>query len=208
MSTGTPTASMSTNLSPNTDYKLTMCPTYTSTAGSLSVNFSGPGSILEKVPKPNSFYTYVYVVINTANNIIQAIVPNSDFSNIANFPASDYTVYGLAVLTDNVNFSPFVNQPFSNLQTSISSGATCATLSSNSVLVRVQNGCVNIGNFSGTASSTSITANQTLSSSQVINAGINLNYKAAKSITLVPIPGSGFMADQGSVFKAEIGICP
>lgn len=201
-------SSMTATLSANTNYVMTISSTInTNSVGTVNVNFSGVGSILPPVPIENSSYSYNYVIVNNATNLVRAIQSSSDLSNATNFSAGNYTVYGISYLTDNVDFTSFVNQPFTNLQSATSGGNICALLSSNNVLVNIQNNCQNTITLNGVAITGTQAVNESITSTQVVNTGVNLTYRAGNSITLSPMTGSGFSADSGSVFKAEIGGC-
>ncbi|GGD50490.1 hypothetical protein GCM10011514_13410 [Emticicia aquatilis] len=62
----------------------------------------------------------------------------------------------------------------------------------------------NKDNFSGTNTSLTFNASQTISATNIISSSAKINYNAAKSITLLP----GFSADSGTVFNAKIAGCP
>lgn len=62
----------------------------------------------------------------------------------------------------------------------------------------------NKDNFSGTNTSLTFNASQTISATNIISSSAKINYNAAKSITLLP----GFSANGGTVFNAKIAGCP
>jgi len=62
----------------------------------------------------------------------------------------------------------------------------------------------NKDNFSGSSTSLTFNASQTISANNVISSRAKVNYNAAKSITLLP----GFSANSGTVFIAKIAGCP
>ncbi len=201
-------STLTLTLAANTTYLMTMAYQWdTNSTGAVGVSFSGTGSIWQPIPAENSYYSYNYVVLNTTTNTIKAIQTTSNLTNATTFPAGNYAVYGISYLTDNVDFSSLINQPFANLQSVISGGSICAKLSNNSVLVNISNNCQNALGLSGTVTAGLQNANQTITSTQVINSGANVTYRAGNSITLSPLQGSGFTAANGSIFKAEIGGC-
>lgn len=196
------------NLSANTTYILTISYQWDrNSTGTVGVSFSGAGNVQQLIPVENSYYSYQYVVVNSQTNIVQAIQNTADLSNASLFSAGNYVVYGMSYLTDNVNLPTFLNQPFSSLQSAITSGSICAKLSSNSLAVTITPNCNNILTLSGQAVAGIQQATQTITSSQVINSGQNVTYRAGNSIILTPLTASGFAAANGSVFKAEIGGC-
>ncbi len=200
-------SSMTANLTTNTTYVMTISSTIsTGSVGTVIVNFSGAGTILQPIPGENSFYSYSYVVVNNATNGVKAIQSNSDLRNVTTFPVGNYTLYGISNLTDNVDFSGYINQPFSNLQTAITNGTICAKVSDNSIQININN-CQNALNLSGGAVAGMQNANLSITATQVINSGQNVTYRAGNSITLMPSAGSGFSVASGSVFIAEIGGC-
>ena len=67
-------------------------------------------------------------------------------------------------------------------------------------MVTITPNCVNAISLSGIA-----TNGIQITSTQVINSGQNVTYRAGNSITLTPLTTSGFSAARRSVFKAEIG---
>ena len=199
---------LTATLAANTTYQLTLSSTInTSSTGTINVSFSGDGSILQPVPNENSFYSYNYVIVNTTTNVVTAIQSNSDLTNSAIFSSGSYAVYGISFLTENVNFSSYINQPFASLQSAITGNTICVKLSSNNVAVTILNDCQSALNLSGVANTGTQAANQSVTSTQMINSGVNVTYRAANSITLSPQTGGGFSAVNGSVFKAEIGGC-
>jgi hypothetical protein len=62
----------------------------------------------------------------------------------------------------------------------------------------------NKDNYSGTSTSLTFNASQTISATNIISSSAKVNYNAAKSITLLP----GFSAGSGTVFNAKIAGCP
>lgn len=62
----------------------------------------------------------------------------------------------------------------------------------------------NKDNYSGTSTSLTFNASQTISATNIISSSAKVNYNAAKSITLLP----GFSASSGTVFNAKIAGCP
>ena len=201
-------ASMTANLTINTTYVITISSTInTSSTGAVTVNFSGAGNVLQPVPSENSFYSYSYLVVNNLTNTVTSIQSTADMRNTATFPVGNYTLYGLSYLADNVDFSGFINQPLSNLQTAITNGTVCVKLSNNSVTVNVMNNCQNALDLSGGALAGLQNANLTIASNQVVSTGQNVTYRAGNSITLMPTSAGGFSVANGAVFKAEIGGC-
>ncbi|MFY7911955.1 MAG: reprolysin-like metallopeptidase [Emticicia sp.] len=200
-----PSNTLTLNLSANTTYMLTVSYQWDrNSTGTVGVSFSGAGIVQQLIPVENSFYSYQYVIVNTQSNVVRSIQNDTDLSNASLFAAGNYVVYGMSYLTDNVDLGTYVNQNISMLQSAISSGTICAKLSSNSKAVLITPNCSNGLTLSGQASTGVQQANQTITSSQVINSGQSVTYRAGNSITLT---AGGFTAANGSVFKAEIGGC-
>ncbi len=207
-SSTTATNPLITNLLANTDYEMTIASSLNATStGTVVINFSGAGNVLEKLPKNETFYSYAYLIHNTSTGLITSIQPNTDLSNAFLFPAAQYIVYGVSFLTENLNFATFQNQSFTSFQAGIFNSTICAKLSSNSMIVNSQGNCDNTITLTGTAITGLQSVNQTIESTQIINPGTNTQYKAGNSIMLSPLVSSGFEAKSGSVFLAEIGGC-
>lgn len=98
------------------------------------------GSIITKSASlsPNGTM-YQYVIKDNASDNILAISNTPNLTNAATFPVGTYTVYGITNPTGN-SLSSYVGGAYSTLQTDVTGGTVCGTLSGNSVAVTV-NSC-------------------------------------------------------------------
>lgn len=205
-------SSMTVTLTANTLYTLvvtgfsTVQPSY---PASYTVNFAVPNGALiyETLPKTGSGYGYTYVVINNTTGLIVGFSPSGDLTNSAVYGVGQYTVRGLSYETSTVtNLNSYVNTPFSTFLNQFPL-PNCGTLSSTSKSVTITPNCPGTLALTGTATSGTQQANQTITATQIVNSGVAVTYRAGNSITLLPATDSGFKADNGSTFKAEIGGC-
>lgn len=148
-------------------------------------------------------YAYTYLIHNTTTGNIQGFVANSDLTT---YPVGSYTVYGLSYAL-GLGLNSYVGTSFSSFQLLISNGTVCGKLSTNSKSVTITPDCATTLSLNGTATAGTQQAIQSITSTQIVNTGTTLTYRAGGSITLSPLTNSGFVANSGSVFKAEIGGC-
>jgi hypothetical protein len=203
---------MTVTLNANTLYTLvitgfsTSLPSY---PASYTINFATPNGALiyETLPKTGSGYGYTYVVTNNTTGLIIGFSPTGDLTNAAVYGVGQYTVTGLSYETGTVtNLNSYVNTPFSTFLNQFPL-PNCGTLSSTSKSVTITPNCPETLALTGTTTSGTQQANQTITSTQIVNSGVSVTYRAGNSITLLPAAGSGFKADNGSTFKVEIGGC-
>jgi PKD repeat protein len=139
------------NLSAGTNYVLVISGFNASNVGSYTVNITPPsgGSVyIGGTPAPNSSYSYTYIAVNSANNIV---LVNSS-SNLSTLGGGNYSVYGLSYLTTGLsNPNSLVGTSLSSLQNNIATGALCADLSSNYVTVGITSACPLSANFTYSA---------------------------------------------------------
>lgn len=165
----------------------------------ITLSIQGIGEVIEVLDNQAGF-NFTYVAVNQANNQISAV---SSVSNFTSLGGGTYKVYGLSY-ESAFNPSVLVNQTMSQ---SYNLGS-CILFSSNSKTLGVSGpNCSSTLALAGVATSGIQRASQTITSTQTIANGVNVTYRAANSITLLPATGSGFNAKNGSVFKAEIGGC-
>lgn len=194
-------SSLSANLTAGINYVLIISGFGNGNSGTYNINITNNvgGNARYSEPQKTAFQ---YLVVNENNNIVGF----RNNTNLSSYPVGNYKVYVFSFV-DNVILSNFINTNFATFQNSISNNTLCGTLSSNFRQINILPDCqVNL-NISGLSTSGIQQASENISSSQIINSGVNTTYRAAKSITLQPSAGSGFMAASGSVFRAEIGGC-
>lgn len=182
-----------------------------STTPTMDVTITGPGDWIEDLSNsPGINYNYTYVAVSQNTNQIVAL------SNVANFTSlvgGTYMVYGLQYKS-TINPSTFLNQTISQVYNSDNcvlfsnnykiltiSGVPC--LSSRSLVSPTDD--INSGNVVIQASSTfqMPLPNANISASnKILGSGTSVTYQA-KSILLQ----TGFIADTGTIFRAEVGGC-
>ncbi|GAB2620579.1 hypothetical protein GCM10027035_15990 [Emticicia sediminis] len=164
------------------------------------------GSIYNTAPVAGSPYSYTYLTKNNTSGNITSFTTVADLSNATSYPAGSYTVYGLSY-QGGLDLSSYTGTSFTAFQSLLYANTVCGKLSDNSKVVIITPNCANTLSLSGIATNGIQQVNQTITSTQVINSGQNVTYRAGNSITLTPLTASGFSAVNGSVFKAEIGGC-
>lgn len=199
-------SNLTKTLSPGTYY--VVISTFSTSTPTLPINYTitpSGGSIYNIAPASGSPYAYTYLVRNNGSGNITAFSDNSDLSNATNFPAGNYTVYGLSY-QGGLNLSSYIGTSFNTFQ-SLLPTTVCGALSSNSRSITINGNCSSTLALSGAATAGTQQASQTISSTQTIANGVNVTYRAGNSITLTPLTGSGFSAASGSVFQTQIGGC-
>lgn len=178
----------------------------------IELSVIGAGDLYEPLTSPTGV-NYTYVAVNQNTNLISSISNASDFTSLG---AGTYNIYGLQY-ANTLNPNTFINQTISQVYNS----DYCLLFSANSKTLNITgiigNPCVSTlalvspsdnissGNVVKQASSTFQTtapnANIT-ASNRITGNGTQATYQA-KSILLQ----NGFLADTGTIFKAEIGGC-
>lgn len=184
------------NLTANQDYYMRV---YLTEPQIFLFDFAGPGKIFDGDDLNGGF---TYFALDPTDNKVKHISTNSDFRSL---PAGEYQVYGLNYET-GFNPATLVEKTMEYLLTS----SNCKAISSNYIELTVLQGddpCPPNQNLTGLAVSGILKASETISSTQVVDSGKNVEYQAAKSILLTPQSGSGFEVKEGGVFKAEIKNC-
>ncbi len=164
------------------------------------------GSIFNISPAAGSPYSYIYLTKNNTSGNVTSFTTTADLSNATNYPAGSYTVYGLSY-QGGLDLLSYIGTSFATFQSLLTANTVCGKLSDNSKSVTITPNCANSLSLSGITTNGIQQANQTITSTQVINSGQNVTYRAGNSIMLTPLTASGFSAASGSVFKAEIGGC-
>lgn len=164
------------------------------------------GSIYGVAPVVGSQYSYSYLTKNNATGNINSFTSTADLSNATNYPTGSYTIYGFSYPA-GLDLSSYLGTSFTTFQSLLIANTVCGKLSNNSKIVTITPNCANTLSLLGIATNGIQQANQTITSTQVINTGQNVTYRAGNSITLTPLTTNGFSAASGSVFKAEIGGC-
>lgn len=114
---------------------------------SYTVAISG-GTIYTNVVNPGASFSYLYVIVDNATNLIKSIAATADLSNSATYPAgTDYTVYGLSYSNASPSLSGFIGTNFNTLKDALLFDASyCGNLSKNSLKVSALSSYTFIGN--------------------------------------------------------------
>ncbi|WP_435355088.1 reprolysin-like metallopeptidase [Emticicia sp. SJ17W-69] len=168
----------------------------------ITLNIQGLGNVYEIASNPVG-YSYTYLALNTSTNTVSAVSSTSNFTSLS---AGTFEVYGV-MYKNGITTATFVGQ---SLNAIIS--ANCLIYSDNKKILNITpNPCstlltlinptdnISTGNITKQASATNGTITAT---NFVTGAGTRATYQA-KKIQL----NAGFKADNGTVFKAEIGGC-
>ncbi|MGL4632471.1 MAG: reprolysin-like metallopeptidase, partial [Leadbetterella sp.] len=169
-----------------------------SSSDNATLTISGPGDWLESTNTPSGF-SFTNLAVNPNNNKVIAVSASSSFDILQ---TGNYVIYGFSY-PSSIKPNSFVDQPLSSL---LNSG--CSSLSSNNKPVSVLGTpCSSALTLASTAPSAVVSSASTISSTQIVNNGEYLFYKANNSILLTPLSASGFVVQAGAVFKAEISPC-
>lgn len=168
----------------------------------ITLNISGLGDVYEEIANPTG-YSYTYIALNTINNLVSAQNATSNFTTL---PAGTFEVYGV-MYKNGVTPSTFVGQ---SLNTIISSN--CLLFSDNKKRLNISaNPCpqtlalsnpVDNISFGSVIKQASVINGTIIATNLVTGTGTSATYQA-KKIEL----NAGFRADNGTIFKAEIGGC-
>jgi hypothetical protein len=192
----------------NRDLQLNACQLYyilVYTNTSFNLNISGPGSVFEEIPLGSGGLSYTYAAVNQVNNIITDISPSSNFTNIA---AGNYHIYGLMYangFSPNLLIGKTIGQSYAL--------GDCILFSNNKKSMGVlQNPCAtvrllvhsadDITSGDVTKEASSGTDGKVIATNWITGTGTRATYRA-KSIEL----NQGFVAEKGTVFRAEVGGC-
>lgn len=170
--------------------------TFVVRAVDFSGNISNQSNLVEIVTLQN-------MIINNSKKIIQKGQSSSLFA---------FGCFGGTVTWSNGSSSnPLVVSPIDTTIYSVSCKiGDCSSIAVKDT-IKVIPDCKNVYNFiknkdnySGSSTSFTFNASQTISATNVISSSAQVNYIAAKSIILLP----GFGANNGTVFTANIADCP
>ncbi len=191
----------------NKSFNLDGCQTYfvvVLTNGSFVLNFSGSVDVYEVQNIPSGF-SYTYVAVNQTTNTIADVSLSSNFTATV---AGNYKVYGL-MYANGFNTSALVG----NTMEQAYGLGSCILFSNNSKGVTIlPNPCqttlslanpadnISTGNITKTAASG--VGGKITATNLVTGNGTRATYMA-RAIEL----NEGFLADQGTVFRAEVGGC-
>jgi Metallo-peptidase family M12 len=192
---------MVVSLVPNVTYILVLSGSGSSTGTyTLGITNTVGGEIRYAEPQNTAFK---YLIVNNSNNIVGF----SNNTNFSTYPVGSYKVYVFSHI-ENLILGSYVNTNFTTFQNNVANNTICGVISSNFRQVDIVPECPPTLNITGIATTEILQAIQSITSTQAINSGINVIYRAANSITLLPADAnSGFNATGGSIFRAEIGGC-
>lgn len=191
----------------NADIFLNSCQTYyvlIYTSSNFTLSMQGLGEINEISSAPAG-YSYTYVAVNQSNNLIGDVSPSSNFTNTA---AGTYKIYGL-MYDNGFNTSTLIG----NTMEQAYGLGSCILFSNNSKPVTIiPNPCAttvalfhpthDIATGTVTKVAASGVGGKITASNWVTGSGTRATY-TARSIELA----EGFVAEQGTIFRAEVGGC-
>jgi hypothetical protein len=168
------------------------------------LNISGPGNVFEEITLPGGT-SYTYAAVNQSNNLIEDVSPSSNFTNTA---AGTYKIYGLMFAT-GFNTSTLIG----NTMEQAYGLGSCILFSNNSKPVTIiPNPCAttvelihpthDITTGTVTKVAASGAGGKLMASNWVTGSGTRATY-TARAIELK----EGFLAEKGTIFKAEVGGC-
>jgi len=116
----------------------TYSPTFPPLPHTYTVTVTG-GSLYSNPPNPGGAYSYLYVIVENASNLIKSIASSADLSNSANYPGNtSYTVYGLSYANASPSLNGFIGTDINTLKNTLLSNASyCGNLSRNNTNVKV-----------------------------------------------------------------------
>jgi hypothetical protein len=169
------------------------------------LNISGPGEVFEDISLPSSGTSYTYVAINQTTNKITDVSASSNFTSTQ---AGSYKIYGL-MYANGFNANTLIGK---NIEQAYGMGS-CILFSNNSKPVTIiSNPCAttlslvnpadNISSGVVIKEAASGVGGKITATNLVSGNGTRATY-TARAIEL----NEGFLADQGTVFRAEVGGC-
>lgn len=168
------------------------------------LNISGAGNVFEEIALPVGS-SYTYAAVNQSTNLIGDVSPSSNFTNTS---AGTYKIYGL-MYANGFNTNTLIG----NTMEQAYGLGSCILFSNNSKPVTIiPNPCATtVALFHPTHDITSGTVTKVAASgvggkiaasNWVTGSGTRATY-TARSIELT----EGFIAEQGTIFRAEVGGC-
>ncbi len=170
----------------------------------ITLSFSGSGEVYEVISDPSG-YSYTYAAVNQSNNLIEDVSPSSNFTNTV---AGTYKIYGL-MYANGFNTNTLTGK---TIEQAYSLGS-CILFSNNSKPVTIiPNPCAttvelihpthDITTGTVTKVAASGVGGKITASNWVTGSGTRATY-TARAIELK----EGFVAEQGTIFRAEVGGC-
>ncbi len=171
-----------------------------------TVNASGPGTVYDGPVPPGAGYDYTFVAVDQNTSSIHGYDSNGNFSNVSNFPAGDYKVYGLSYASGAS--LPIVGTSMTTLQSNLANLNPCANLSTNCISLEIIGSCppnfISANALSGTVNSIEdYETNGDIESTQILQSNAKVDYDSANGIELKP----GFEVKLGAEFCALIDGC-
>jgi hypothetical protein len=168
------------------------------------LNISGPGNVFEEITLPGGT-SYTYAAVNQSNNLIEDVSPSSNFTNTV---AGTYKIYGL-MYANGFNTNTLTGK---TIEQAYGLGS-CILFSNNSKPVTIiPNPCAttvelihpthDITTGTVTKVAASGVGGKITASNWVTGSGTRATY-TARAIELK----EGFVAEQGTIFRAEVGGC-
>jgi hypothetical protein len=194
----------------NSSINLNACQTYyiliipVFDPNNITLSVSGSGQLYEVISNPTG-YSYTYAAVNQSNQLIEAVSSSSNFTNTA---AGTYKIYGL-MYANGFNTSTLIGN---TMEQAYGLGG-CILFSNNFKPVTIiPNPCAttvelfhpthDITTGTVTKVAASGAGGKVIASNWVTGSGTRATY-TARAIELK----EGFLAEQGTIFKAEVGGC-
>ena len=173
----------------------------------ISLNSAPAGASLYDGPNvpPGTGFSYTYVVVNTATNLIAGFESSSDLTAYA---AGTYKAYGISY-ESIANLNPYIGSSFTSFQTDLAFLVVCGNLSTNCIEVDITGSSSCDPNYAGgNALSGNQTANDDFETDGIIESSQNVSapmvdYDSGTYICLK----NGFEVQLGTVFRAFIDGC-
>jgi hypothetical protein len=170
----------------------------------ITLSISGSGEVYEVITDPSGF-SYTYAAVNQSNNLIEDVSSSSNFTNTA---AGTYKIYGL-MYVNGFNTNTLTGK---TIEQAYGLGS-CILFSNNSKPVTIMpNPCAttvelihptdDITTGTVTKVAASGVGGKITASNWVRGSGTRATY-TARAIELK----EGFVAEQGTIFRAEVGGC-
>ncbi len=187
-------------LSAGTTYTLVVTTGVNNTS---TISFSGPGNLLLEGTVPSASYSYTYVLVSDADNLIKGVSQTANFGTSVTYTAGTYKVYGISYLTRGATPNDWIGQSIGAVN-----GTVCLRQSTNFKPLIIEavieiNDCTNPPPASGTVSSGTYHVINRITTAVRVLPSSKVTFKAGISITLT----TGFKAQAGSTFTASIMPC-
>lgn len=203
--------SLTQNLQAGNVYQLRISGASSNHTGTFTINLTG-NTVYNSVPASGSLYNFTYLIYNISTNLITGFDPQA---NLVSYPEGSYRIYGLSYAGGiGTNLDSYINTSFLSFQTVLSNATICGQLSTNfkNVTILSTNPCQTVVSLSSPEDNISTgdvvrqassgTGGKIIATNIVSGANTRATYQA-RSIEL----NQGFIAESGTIFRAETGGC-